>query len=182
MLKEAMLNGRDISRATQVHKLIYIALYGYLTAKLFDCNLGKLSNNRKFTINNSLQTLKELVKGTHKDIASCTTESYIITTLLDKLLVFSNATTSKTVTLWIQYMKMVETCLKFLKAKCTSDWQFHLDVNHMMLPYFAASGHYCYPKSVYFYLQAMSQIRVTNPGLHKHFVNGMHVIHRSNCF
>ena len=28
----------------------------------------------------------------------------------------------------------------------------------------------------------MSQIHPTHPGLHKHFVNGMHVTHRSDCF
>ena len=30
-----MLNGKDISRATRAHALIYMVLYGYLTAKLF---------------------------------------------------------------------------------------------------------------------------------------------------
>ena len=30
---------------------------------------------------------------------------------------------SKTATLWIQYMKMVEICLQFLKAECTGDLQ-----------------------------------------------------------
>ena len=34
----AMFNGKDISRATQTHALIYAILCGYLTAKLFECN------------------------------------------------------------------------------------------------------------------------------------------------
>ena len=51
-----------------------------------------------------------------------------------------------------------------------------------MLPYFSASGHYHYQKSVYLYLQTMSQIHVTHPGLHKHFMNGLHVIRRSDRF
>ena len=66
----AMFNGKDISRATRAHTLIYMVLYRYLTAKLFECNLGEPSNNRKFTINSSLQTLKELVKGAHEDTIS----------------------------------------------------------------------------------------------------------------
>ena len=49
----------------------------------------------KFTINNSLQTLKELIKGTHEDTISCTMEAHIITTLLNKLLVLFNSTKSK---------------------------------------------------------------------------------------
>ena len=162
--------------------MIYKLLYGYLTAKLFEFNLGEPSNDGKFTINSSLQSLKELVKGTHEDTISCTMEAHIITILPNKLLVFYSSTKSKTATLWIQYMKMVEICLKLLKADGTGDWQLHLDMSCMMLPYFAVSGHYHYQKSVYLYLQTMSQIHVTYPGLHKHFMDGLHVIRRSDRF
>ena len=92
----AMLNGKDIFRTTRAHTLIYTVLYGHLTAKLFECNLGEPSQDGKFTTNSSLQTLKELVKDTHEDTTSCTMEAHIITTLLNKLLVFSNSTNSKT--------------------------------------------------------------------------------------
>ena len=61
--------------------------------------------------------LKELVKDIHKDTTSSTMEAHINTTLLDKLLVFSNATAFKTDKLWTQYMKMVEICLQFQKAE-----------------------------------------------------------------
>ena len=128
--------------------MIYTLLCGYLTTKLFEFNLGEPFNDVKFTINSSLQALKGLVKGKHEDIISCTVEADIITTLLAKLLVFSNSTASKTATHGAQYTKMVEICLKFLKTDRTKDWQLHLDLNHMMLPYFAASGHYHYQKSV----------------------------------
>ena len=60
-----MLNGKEISRVTRAHTLIYTVLYGYVMAKLFEGDLGGPSNVVKFTINSSLQTLKELVKGTH---------------------------------------------------------------------------------------------------------------------
>ena len=110
--------------------------------KVIECNLGEPSNDGKFTRNISLQTLKELVNGKDGDTISCTMEVHIITTLLNKLLVFFNSTKSKTATLSIQYMMMVEICLKFLKAERTGDWKLHLDMSLMMLPYFAASGHY----------------------------------------
>ena len=177
-----MLNGKDISRATRAHTLIFKLLYGYLTAKLFEFNLGEPSNDGKFTINSSLEILKELVKGTHEDTISCTVEAHIITTLLNKLSVFSSSSKSKTATLWMQYMKMVEIFLQFLKAERTGDWQLHLDISRMMLPYLAASGHYHYQRLVYLYLQTMSQIHVTYPGLHKDFVNGLHVVHGSHRF
>ena len=176
------MNGKDISRATRANTLIYKLLYGYLTAKLFEFNLGEPSNDGKFTINSSLQSLKELVKGTQEDTISCTMEAHIITILPNKLLVFYSSTKSKTATLWIQYMKMVEICLQLLKSEGTGDWQLHLDMSRMMLPYFAVSGHYHYQKSVYLYLQTMSQIHVTYPGLHKHFMDGLHVIRRSDRF
>ena len=94
-----MLNGKDIFRATRTHTLNYAVLFGYLTAKLFECNLEEPSNDGKFTINSSLQTLKELVKGTPEDTISCTMEAHIITTLVNKLLVFFNSTKSKTAAL-----------------------------------------------------------------------------------
>ena len=75
---------------------------------------------------------------------------------------------------------LVNKLLVFLKAERTGDWQLHLDMSCMMLPYFAASGHYHYQKSVYLYLQAMSQINMTHPGLYKHFMNGLHVIRTSD--
>ena len=71
-------------------------------------------------------------------------EVHIITALLNKLLVFCNSNKSKTATLWIQYMKMVEICLQFLRAERIGDWQLHLDMSQMMLPYFAGLGHYHY--------------------------------------
>ena len=55
-------------------------------------------------------------------------------------------------------------------------------MSRMVLPYFAALGQYHYQRSVYLYLQIMSQIHVTHRGLHKPFINGLHVIRRSNCF
>ena len=67
-----MLHGKEISKVRRAHALIYTVLYGYLTAKLFECNLGKPCNDGKFTINSSLQTLKELIKDTHEDTTSCT--------------------------------------------------------------------------------------------------------------
>lgn len=75
-----------------------------------------------------------MVKDTLEDTTSWIMEVQIITTLFDKLLVFPNATMSKTVTLCIQYMTMVKICLQFLEAEQTGDWQLHFDISHMMLP------------------------------------------------
>ena len=92
-----MLHGKKIFRETQAQTLIYTVLCGYLTSKLFECNLEEPYNNGIFTINSSLQTLKEK----HEDTTSCTMQALIITILLHKLLLFSNDTMSKTVTIWM---------------------------------------------------------------------------------
>ena len=57
----AILHDRDIQSDTST--VIYTALYGYFTAKLFECNLGKSCNDGKFKVNSSLQIMKELVRA-----------------------------------------------------------------------------------------------------------------------
>ena len=121
----AMLNGKEISRATRAHILIYAVLQRYLTAKLFDCNLIESLNDGEFNLNDSLRAMVELVRGTHEDAITCTMEAPIISTLLEKLTSFSNIPTSKTLSLWIQYLKMVGISLQFLKAERSGDWELH---------------------------------------------------------
>ena len=53
-------------------------------------------HNKPFLIN-----FEGTGKGTQEDTTSCIMQAHIMTILLDKLLVFSNATKSKTDTLWI---------------------------------------------------------------------------------
>ena len=144
----------------QAHTLIYTILYGYLTAKLFECNIGKHFNGGNFTINSSLQSLKELVKGTHENTISCTIEVHIITTLLDKLLVFSNFTASKLLHfgysiwrwLWFAY-----------NSEHTGDWQLHLNMSAWCCHTLQCQVTTITIVSV---LQTMSQIHVTHPDLH----------------
>ena len=133
-----MVHGKEISRVTQTHTLIYTVLYGYFAAKLFESNLEKPCNDGKFIINSTLQILKKLVKDAHENTTSCTMQAHIITILIDKLSVFSNATTSKTVTLWIQYS--VDICIQSLRSSCTRDWQLYLDMSRIKLVYFASLG------------------------------------------
>ena len=87
-----------------------------------------------------------------------------------KLLVFSNSISPKLYT------------LDTVHEECTGNSQLHLDISCMVLLYFAASGHYHYQKSVYLYLQTMSQIHVNHPGFYKHFINELHVMRRNNHF
>lgn len=86
----------------------------------------------------------------------------------------------KTARLWLQYMEMIDLLRKFLKGERMGDWELHLQCLRDMLPYFAASGHNLYLKSVYIYLQKMLKLETQHPEVYRHFLNGLHVIRRSD--
>jgi hypothetical protein len=52
-------------------------------------------------------------------------------------------------------MDMINIMKMFIKAERTGDWQLYLYSLEKMLPFFAASGHNLYLKSVYCHLQQM---------------------------
>ena len=51
-----------------------------------------------------------------------------------------------------------------------------------MLLYFTAAGHNLYTKSVYLYIQQMLSLPVNHPDVYSMFVEGRHVIRRSDIF
>ena len=63
---------------------------------------------------------------------------------------------SRTSTLWLQYMKMLDILRQFIKAERMGNWRLHLKATYEMLPYFAASRHNLYAKSAYIYYQMMT--------------------------
>ena len=77
---------------------------------------------------------------------------------------------------------MVSTLQRFIKAERMSNWQLHLQTVHYMLRYFTASGHSCYAKSAYVYLQIMLRLPETLPDAHRKFMEGYHVVRRSGRF
>ena len=90
--------------------------------------------------------------------------------------------TSRTAILWLQYLKMIDILRMFLKAERTADWRLHLQAVRNMLPFFAASGHSLYAKSSYIYLQTMLDLPKTHPDVHQKFLEGYHVVRRSNRY
>jgi hypothetical protein len=82
--------------------------------------------------------------------------------------------------LWLQYMDLVDLLRRFIKAERLGIWALHLQCLHDMLPYLAASGHNLYVKSVHVYLQNMLKLETDLPEIHTHFMNGLHVVRRSD--
>ncbi|XP_073243634.1 uncharacterized protein [Porites lutea] len=77
---------------------------------------------------------------------------------------------------------MVDTLKLFIKAERTGNWMLHLKALHEMLPYFAAAGHTLYTKSAYIYCQKMPDLPNTHPQVNRSFLNGLHVVRRSDRF
>ena len=77
---------------------------------------------------------------------------------------------------------MVNIVCKITKAQRTRNWLLHLEVISECLPYFAATGHYLHAKSTNLYLQSMNELSSTNPDVYQMFINGHHVVRRSELF
>ncbi|CAC5420074.1 unnamed protein product [Mytilus coruscus] len=71
---------------------------------------------------------------------------------------------------------------QFIKAKRTGNWPLHLQSIQAMLPFLAASGHNLYTKTAYIYLMTMQSLDEDNPDGYASFINGNHVIRRSNRY
>ena len=54
---------------------------------------------------------------------------------------------SRTESLWLEYMDMIDILRRFIKAERTGNWGLHLKAMQDMLPFFAAAGHNLYLKS-----------------------------------
>ncbi len=83
---------------------------------------------------------------------------------------------SKTATLWLQYVDMVDILRKYIRAERTGNWELHLQTVSEMLPYLAACGHNHYAKSAWIYLQRMSNLHSEHPDAYQHFREGLHVV------
>ena len=92
------------------------------------------------------------------------------------------STRSKTIRLWLNYQKMLQTARALIKADRTGNWTMHLRPVMDSLPVFAAAGHYNYLKFAFYYVQEMCQLETRHPDVCVKFSRGFHVIRRSNDF
>ena len=90
--------------------------------------------------------------------------------------------TTRTAMHWLQYLYLVSILQMFIKAERMANWKLHLQTVQDMLPYFAPSGHSLYAKSAYVYLQIMLRLPETYPDAHRKFMEGYHVVRRSDRF
>ena len=74
---------------------------------------------------------------------------------------------SRTASLWLQYMRMVDILHQFIKAERIGNWELHLQTVKEMLPYLAAAGHNLYVKSARMYLQTMADLPNQHPDVYQ---------------
>ena len=200
-----MLSGKALARAVRGHFLVDAALNALLVCNTFDLPLPvnnvsqnpnendvedtddvELDLNEERAIGPDTDTDLELVKVLYGKVRENPKMAHVSSsTALDSVAKKveekkSSLRDHRTGVLWLQYMKMLDIMRKFIKAERTGDWKLHLQAVYDMLPYFAAAGHNLYAKSVYLYLQDMQALESTHPDVYKSFVDGLHVVRRSD--
>ena len=203
-----ILSGKAIARAVRGHLMVHAALNAMLTANAYNIPLPSLPDDTEDTAaecddtvhdeicaasessnvsHQSLLKAGELFEGImtepHAAIAWDLSKEESIRAVAESLNAERDSMKgNRTAQLWLQYMNMIETLRKFVKAERVGDWMLHLQAVQEMLPYFAAAGHNLYAKSVYMYLQMMLELPETHPDIHKCFLEGLHVVRRSNRY
>lgn len=87
---------------------------------------------------------------------------------------------SRTAKYWCQYLEMVQLLLDLIRSERLGCWLWHLQCLREMLPYFSASGHNLYSKSLVIYLDQMENLKNTHPDVYGFFLSGKHVVRRSD--
>ena len=185
-----MLSGKAFARATRGHLIIMGVLSALLLMKTNNIELEAEVENDDFlvTFQRFMQndpfssTLSKLFNDVFEEKTSyddVLLQEYMID-LAKKLKEFKeNYYDNKTTRLWLMYIDMVSIACKLTEADRSGNWMLHREALREMLPYFAASGHYLYAKSTYLYLQTMHELEHSNPKVYEMFLNGFHVVHRT---
>ena len=192
-----MLSGKAIARAIRGHFLVDEALNSLIACKALglpapfertdqdDEEDKEAQPPQQQATDIDLELLKQLCKKsleTPQTSGQDTSSSCLDST--NKKIEETKASLSgqRTAVLWLEYMKMVDILRKFIKGERTGNWKLHLQAVYEMLPYFAAAGHNQYAKSAYFYLQIMQNLETSHPSVYKKFLDGLHVVRRSDRF
>ena len=183
---EHMLSGKAVSRAVRGHLLLYAALSGVLLAKALDVPLPSPTEPPDDSaqlhpiIVEAKQLYQELMRQEDSAALPNVSSSEILTHIQQLLCDKTASIDSRTAKLWLMYMDMVRTLMKFIKAERMGKWELHLQAVAEMLPYLAASGHSLYAKSARVYLQYMASLKEEHADVYQRFSAGYHVARRSN--
>lgn len=182
-----MLCGTAISRAIRAHLLVDAAVNAILVSKAFNVEIPETGDLQPPQIQDSdlteTQALFKRFLENDQNTVSDAGSAELIDRISGRLQEFKDSLNGlRTAKLWLQYLDMVKLLKQFIKAERTGNWNLHLASLRQMLPYFAASGHNLYAKSVHLYLQKMDALQDSHPHVYKSFHDGLHVIRRSDRY
>lgn len=86
---------------------------------------------------------------------------------------------SRTSTLWCNYVRYVTIVQDFIRAERTNDWNLHIASTKSMLNLFAATGHHNYARSCRLYLQSLVELENNQPEVYDEFLKGNHTVRRT---
>ena len=89
---------------------------------------------------------------------------------------------SRTASLWLQYMHMIDIMRKSIKAERTGNFKMHLESVKDMLPFLAAAVHNHYTQSSWLYLQQMFDLKDTHPDVFDNVSTGRYAVRRTDRF
>ena len=189
-----MLAGEALACAVRAHLIIESALNALLLSDVMNINLFSTSEDeaesslevvatdlcsRNSDLQEDFILCEKLMNNSHSVHQVCQTE--VIQKLKESLK--SNVCSlqsSRTASLWLQYLDIIDILRNFIRAQHIGNWELHLQSLSDMLPYLAASEHNHYTKCVWIYLQQMSKLEDEHPTVYRHFMQGLHVVRRSN--
>ena len=197
-----MMTGKAIARAVRGHFLVDTALTALIISNIYgiptptidmamnniepESNADSAQDREESVtysdeITESVNLLDSFVNGetSLKDIEN----SKALVLVKEKMDLFRESCKKyRTANLWFQYMDMLAILRQFIRAERTGDWRLHLESLKAMLPFFAASGHNLYAKSVWVYLNQMEGLADTHPDIAALFEKGFHVIRRTDNY
>ena len=172
-----MLSGKAISRAIRGLFIVECALYYILLKEIVnesqqvdqpDLTISQEERRQLLKLVDNVTTIKDFpVDAVIKDSTFKKLQAVLS-------LKMGELSQSKTAKLWISLLKL------FIRADRTSDLVLHLQTISDMLPFFAASGHNNYTKSLMVYHQDMSSLEEQHPSLYRSYLKGEHTIRRSD--
>ena len=172
-----MMTGKAVQRAFRGHLLTDKCLNHLIVSETLEANPEFAS-----LVEESEEIYSSLIAGetTLEDVALSDTLATVQQEVNKVKMELQSS--SKTSQLWLQYQDMLRCARSLIMADRTGSWRMHLQAVTDCLPIFAAAGHFNYLKSAYYYLQEMSELENRHPDVYKKFLNGRHVVRRSNKF
>ena len=152
-----VLSGKQYNRCARSHKLMYEALQRLRFKSFYD----SLDKEAQTNLRRAAEAISNDVQD-GKEIASIPVE---LINIIDAYLEFVNTScsTNSTFKFWSEYIDMVQLMLLHIKATRTSDWNLHLQIVRLMMPWFFVTDRTNYSRYLPCYWLEMINLAESHP-------------------